>query len=273
MKTADTPLISVIMGVFYRKEDTALLERSVWSILEQTYGNFEFLICDDGSSREAADVLNRFAEQDERIKLVRGIQRTDLAAKLNACLRLAKGAYIARMDDDDWSEPQRFEKQIRALYERPKIAFIGSNVLLCRNDQVCGERVFPELPQVKDFYVTQPFIHPALMFRKEALVRVDGYSENKGQVLCEDYDLLLRLYAVGYRGMNLQENLLKYSVSVTAKGNRKMRHRWNEAVTRYARFHDLGLLPLAWPFVLKPLVVGLLPSWLLAKIKCRSERK
>ena len=154
MKTADTPLISVIMGVFYRKADTALLERSVWSILEQTYGNFEFLICDDGSSREAADVLDRFAEQDERIRLVRGIQRTDLAAKLNACLRLAKGAYIARMDDDDWSEPQRFEKQVRALYEHPKIAFIGSNVLLCRNDQVCGERVFPELPQVKDFYVT-----------------------------------------------------------------------------------------------------------------------
>lgn len=273
MKTADTPLISVIMGVFYRKEDTALLERSVWSIMEQTYGNFEFLICDDGSSREAADVLDRFAEQNERIRLVRGIQRTDLAAKLNACLRLAKGAYIARMDDDDWSEPQRFETQIQALEDNRNIAFVGSNVALCRNGKDCGERRLPKFPDVKDFYITQPFIHPALMFRKEALDTVGGYSEHKSQVLCEDYDLLLRLYTNGFRGMNLQENLLIYSLPSTAKGQRRMRHRWNESVTRYARFRKLGVLPAAWPYVLKPLAVGLLPNSLLQKLKDLREKR
>ena len=99
--TVDEPLISVIMGVYYRKADTVFLKRSVQSILDQTYNNFEFLICDDGSSQEALTTLERLVRQDSRIKLVRGIQRTDLASKLNACLNRSNGVYIARMDDFD----------------------------------------------------------------------------------------------------------------------------------------------------------------------------
>lgn len=273
MKAADTPLVSVIMGVFYRKSDTALLERSVRSILDQTYGNFEFLICDDGSSRESMALLEQFAEKDGRIRLVRGIEATDLSSKLNACLRLVRGMYVARMDDDDWSKPDRFEKQLQALEDHSDIAFAGSNVALCRDGKECGERLFPVFPQVKDFYMTQPFIHPSLMFRKEALDSVGGYSEDKRQVLCEDYDLLLRLYTKGFCGMNLQENLLKYSIPVTTKGNRKMCHRWNEAVTRYHRFRDLGVLPKAIPYVVKPLAVGLLPPGILNRLKLQHEKR
>lgn len=270
--TVDEPLISVIMGVYYRKADTVFLKRSVQSILDQTYNNFEFLICDDGSSQEALTTLERLVRQDSRIKLVRGIQRTDLASKLNACLNRSNGVYIARMDDDDWSDPWRFAKQVHALANNRNIAFVGSNVALCRSGKNCGERLFYEFPEVKDFLMTQPFVHPALMFRKEALDAVGGYSESKKQILCEDYDLLLRLYASGFRGMNLQENLLQYSIPATAKGNRSMRHRWNESITRYERFRDLGLLPLAWPFVLKPLAVGLLPDRFLQEIKHQRER-
>ena len=113
MNRVKEPQISVIMGVLYRKADTTPLERSVRSILQQTYKNWEFLICDDGSSQEALTTLARFARQDGRIQLVRGVPATDLASKLNACFRRARGAYIARMDDDDWSEPQRFETQMK----------------------------------------------------------------------------------------------------------------------------------------------------------------
>ena len=105
------------------------------------------------------------------------------------------------------------------------------------------------------------------MFRSEALTAVNGYSEDKRCILCEDYDLLLRLYAKGFRGMNLQEALLDYTVPVTAKGGRKMRHRWNEAVTRWRRFRELGVLPGALPYVVKPLAVGLVPEPLLSRMK------
>ncbi len=265
-----TPTISVAMGVLYRRESLTLLQRSIESILNQTFANFEFLICDDGSLWEAQKIVEIYAEKDERIKLVRPGDKLDLASKLNCCLQKAKGEYIARMDDDDYSFSERLEKQVQLLDENPEIAFVGSNVKLNRGGKICGERVLPEYPQVKDFYMTQPYIHPALMFRKEAVRNVGGYSERKWQYLCEDYDLLLKLYARGYRGMNLQESLLEYTIPITAKGNRRMRHRLNEAITRYERFGELGALPRALPYVLKPLVVGLLPEKLMEVIKVNS---
>ena len=102
------------------------------------------------------------------------------------------------------------------------------------------------------------------MFRREALDKVGGYSEKPRQLLCEDYDLLLRLYSMGYCGANLQEQLLVYRVS-TEVGHRKMIHRWNESVTRWERYRELKLLPYAFPFVLKPIAVGLLPRHILER--------
>jgi len=268
---SDKPLISVAMGTLYTRGDLSPLKRAVDSILAQSYQNFEFLICDDGSSGPAKRYLEGIAQCEARVKLVRKAGCLNLASKLNLCLGAAKGAYIARMDDDDYSRPDRFEKQLFFLFQNQEIAFAGCNVALIRNGEKVGERKLPAFPTVEDFYFVQPYIHPALMFRREALAAVKGYFEKKSCVLCEDYDLLLRLYAKGYRGANLQETLLDYTVPATAKGNRKMSHRWNEAATRYERFKDLGLLPGALLYVVKPLAVGLLPEKMLKSLKDRGR--
>lgn len=262
----EQPLISVLMGVYYRRPHTELLERSVASVLEQTHLRLELLICDDGSAPEASAYLEEVARREPRVRLIRRGTLFSLPAKLNACLAEARGDYIARMDDDDYSHPERFAAQLQYLEEHPDTAFVGCNVRLWR-DGVVGERHLPEYPEVRDFYFVQPYIHPALLFRKEVLAAVGGYSEDPCCTLCEDYDLLLRLYAAGYRGCNLQVCLLDYTVPVTAKGNRKMRHRWNEAVTRFRRFRELGVLPAALPYVVKPLAVGLIPEPILRKLK------
>lgn len=261
------PAISVIMGVLYRQRDLTLLERAVRSILAQTESNFEFLICDDGSCDSACELLNSLAGEDKRIRLIREGTLLSLPAKLNACLRVAAGEFIARMDDDDFSHPDRFEKQLAFLSRRSGPSFVGCNVALQCDGKVTGRRILPEYPGVSDFYFVQPYIHPALMFRREALERVGGYSEDRHCILCEDYDLLLRMYAAGYTGANLQEILFDYTVSATAKGKRKMVHRWNETVTRWRRFRELRQLPKALPWVVKPLVVGLLPEAVLARLK------
>jgi len=255
------------MGVYYRRPDTALLERSVQSILTQSFTQFELLIADDGSTKEAVQFLEQTAQKDARIHFIRTGSLFTLSEKLNACLRQAKGAFLARMDDDDASHPQRFAKQAAALEGRPEIAFVGSNAALYRDCICVGSRVLPEHPTVKDFFFTQPYLHPALMFRRDVLLSVGGYSESPNCLLCEDYDLLLRLYAKGFWGMNLQEKLLDYTLPQTAKGGRKMRHRWNETVTRYRRFQELGVLPQALPYVIKPLAVGLLPEPVLRRLK------
>ena len=134
----DTALISVLMGVYYRRPDTALLERSVRSILTQSFGDLELLICDDGSSVEAAALLDGAARCDPRIRLIRPGGVYPLPHKLNACLRAARGAYIARMDDDDFSRPDRLEKQLAYLRAHPDIAFVGCNVELVRGGQPAG---------------------------------------------------------------------------------------------------------------------------------------
>lgn len=270
MGANDTPIVSVAMGVLYKQESLSRLQRSVKSVLDQTFRDFEFLICDDGSSAAANHFLDECCQQDSRIRLLRPGDKFDLASKLNVCLWEARGTYIARMDDDDYSIPERFQRQVELLNKRKNISFVGSNVSLMRNGELCGERLLPEHPHIKDFYMTQPYIHPTLMFRKEALDAVGGYSEDKRQVLCEDYDLLLRLYAAGYQGMNLQDKLLEYTLPDDAKGNRKMRHRWNEAVTRWERFQELGKIPRALPYVVKPLVVGLLPERVLMYLKMKA---
>lgn len=255
------------MGVYYRRDETILLERSVRSILDQSVEEFEVLICDDGSTEKAKQFLEQIAQEDVRVRLVRENRLFNLAEKLNACLSQAKGPFVARMDDDDFSYPDRFLSQMEALETYSDIAFVGSNVELCCNEKAIGTRVLPERPSVKDFFITQPYIHPTLIFHRKALLDVNGYDESSHCLLCEDYDLLLRLYAKGYQGMNLQKNLLTYTVPATAKGNRKMRHRWNECITRYYRFKELKVLPWAFPYVIKPLAVGLLPESMLKIIK------
>lgn len=272
MQQEDNPLISVLMGVYYRRKDTTLLCRSIRSILEQSNGDFELLICDDGSTEEAKRVVDRFAEKDKRIHPVRPGGKYTLAEKLNACLHQARGELIARMDDDDYAHPDRFEKQAACLKSHPEISFLGSNVLIWDGSRITGERVFPEYPEVKDFLFRQPFIHPSMMFRKEVLLAVGGYSEEPHCILCEDYDLLLRLYTAGYRGMNQQEALLDYTVLKTAHSGRRMQHRWNETVTRYRRFRELGLLPGKLLYVVKPLAVGMIPTPLLIRLKRHFNR-
>lgn len=266
-------LVSIAMGIRYHREDLFFLERSISSILNQTYGELELLICENGSTPEARACIDRFAAEDARIRLIKGENAIYLSEKLNRCLAAAKGQWIARMDDDDFSAPERLARQIIYLQTHPEIGFVGCAAQLEQHGQPAGLRQPPERPVVQDFYMTQPYLHPTLMFRREILEAVGGYSEDKYCDLCEDYDLLLRIYTRGYIGANLQEILFTYTLPTTAKGSRKMRHRWNETVIRWRRFRELKLLPSALFWVVKPLFVGLLPERVLSTVKAAKVKR
>jgi glycosyltransferase involved in cell wall biosynthesis len=263
-------LVSVIMGVLYKKTDINPLKRSIRSILSQTFKDFELLICDDGSNESAKSVINDFALEDSRIKLVRsfeGAKYLTLSEKLNACLRMAKGDYIARMDDDDYSHPDRFAKQLSELYEHPNIGFIGCFTNLIRDEKCVGIRRLPKYPEKRDFLSTTPFVHPTLIFRRDVFDRIEGYSEEKSCGLCEDYELLMRLYANGFAGMNLQEELWDYTLPPKGKKNRTLKDRWNEAKTRFQGYKQLHLFPIGLLFVAKPLMLAILPGQLVSWLK------
>jgi len=128
MKPYDTK-VSVVMGV-YNQWDRQILLEAVNSILQQTLSDFEFIIYDDGSDEAAGVYLQELCALDERIHLIGKEENHGLAFSLNQCIQKAKGQYIARMDADDISEPERLERQVKFLESHPEYMWCGTNTAL-----------------------------------------------------------------------------------------------------------------------------------------------
>ena len=122
----NTPLISVVMSI-YNNQST--LEKSVHSILNQNYKNFEFLIVDDNSTDNSFMMLRNLAKNDKRIKVFKNDKNIGLTKSLNILLSKANGNYIARQDGDDFSERERFSKQVKFLEESKKIEILDMEKL------------------------------------------------------------------------------------------------------------------------------------------------
>ena len=144
------PKISVIMGV-YNTGNLAVLRKSIGSILNQSFRDFEFIICDDGSTDDTYRLLQTFASQDERIILIQNKKNLGIAATSNRCLKLAKGKYIAKQDADDYSLEDRLEKQICFLESHREYSFVSSNVSYFDEDGVWGRYLLKEYPQKRIF--------------------------------------------------------------------------------------------------------------------------
>ena len=217
----EIPMISVIMSVYNGEK---YLRTAVDSILGQTFTNFEFIIIEDNSSDNTLQILEKYQIRDPRIKIIKKEKNTGIAGfieNLNIGLNQAKGKYIARMDADDISQLDRFEKQINFLEKNPKIFIVGSFVqFINENDEdtklmTCyiNDRDIQKLM----FKKIQLF-HPVIMFRNNSEVQ---YLEK--MFYCEDFDLYLRLMTSGYKFANIAEPLLKYRIladSISRRDNK-----------------------------------------------------
>jgi glycosyltransferase involved in cell wall biosynthesis len=187
------------------------LAPALQSVLGQTFDDFEFIILDDGSTDRSVHVVQSFAENDDRIRFF-PLEHRGYVSLLRRGLNHCRGEFVARMDSDDISMPQRFEKQIAYLRENPDCVAVGSRVELI---DPYGSRV--EKPSHKTTHeeieaellkgVGWALVHPSVMMRREALMRVGGYREDL--MVSEDLDLFLRLAEVG-KLANLPDVLLQY---------------------------------------------------------------
>ncbi|MDE7313095.1 MAG: glycosyltransferase [Eubacterium sp.] len=255
------PLISVMMPVYNMAGDRAL-HTAVLSVLHQTYKNWELLLCDDGSTDGTVRVLRQFASMDGRVCVIQNPQNRGAGAARNACIRAAKGKYLAVMDADDISDPTRLEQQASFLEGNPEYALVGSNVWMRNRQGIWGRRSMEQEPGRQSFLNTLPFAHPSVMMRTDIVKKMHGYSTARFARRAEDYELLMRLYAAGYRGFNIQEELLSYLEEPGSYQKRKYRDRAAECVVRFQGFHRLGILKGSLRYVLKPLAVGLVPGWM-----------
>lgn len=261
------PIVSVIMGV-YNCKDKYLLEKSVDSIMRQTFQDWELLICDDGSTDGTLTILREIEKKDERIKVFTYPNNHGLNYALNVCLKKATGQYIARQDDDDQSNPLRFEKQISFLKAHNEYAIVGVLADIYDNDGIWGEYRVDEKPDKKSFYWNSPFMHPTVMVRREAYEACKGYRVARETRRCEDIDLFMRMYALGYRGYNIQEKLYLYRLlNDSKKKYRPMKYRIDEAIVRYQGYKKMGILSGGLPYVIKPILIGLIPQKILYLIK------
>jgi len=254
------------MGV-YNIEKLWAFEKSMQSVLGQTVRDFEFLICDDGSTDDTYQILCRFARQDGRIRVMRNQKRRGLAASLNRCINNSSGKYLARHDADDISLPERFWRQTEFLRTHPFISFAGTDVVLYDSTGDWGRRILPAYPRKEDFLFTSPFVHGSLMFCRSAFQTAGLYRVGKQTMRAEDYDLLMHMYAAGLRGANLRTACYKYLEDKDTWKRRKYSYRLDEMKVRLQGFGELGLLPKGLPYVLKPLAVGLIPARFLLRLK------
>ncbi len=262
--------VSVIMAV-YNAGDGKALRQAVSSVLSQDYDNFEIVICDDGSTDHTWEVLEQIAASSDKVRIIHNSENRKAGYARNTAFRAATGEYIAVMDADDLIRQDRLFRQAEFLEQHLEYGFVG-----CRGEFFVerpgddGECYwFCEKPKPEDFLFSLPFVHASIMFRREVLEAVGGYDCSKRVVRAEDFDLLLRIYGAGYRGANLNEVLYDIRRDEEQYKRRKYRYRFHEAYIKYRGYKNLGLMPRAFPFVVKPLIVGLIPIGLMKKIQKR----
>lgn len=255
--------VSVIMSV-YNADNYDKLLASVQSILNQSFKDFEFIICDDGSTnRETRKFLKMINNLDSRIKVIGYDQNRGLAYSRNQCIKISKGKYIAFQDDDDISDLNRLKKEVIFLDSHMEYSFVGTNANVFDESGVWGEYKNTEIPTKKDFLWNSPFLNPSMMFRTEVLKKINGFRVAKETLRVEDYDLFFRLYAHHYRGYNIQQKLFNYRIEIEKEKNKKyrsMKYRINESKIRYKGYRNLGLTIVGIPFVIKPILIGFIPS-------------
>ena len=207
------PKITVLMPVYNCE---LYIKEAVGSILNQTFTDFEFLIIDDASTDNTVKIIKEY--NDSRIKLIEKPVNTGYTNSLNYGLKIAKGKYIARMDGDDISFPERFAKQIAYLDVNPDVVLCGTSY------EIIGETKRTIIPEnhnaIKLTLLKENCIaHPSVMIRKDVLYKFSiDYDILKEPA--EDYDMWVRLLPIG-KLHNLQEVLLKYRIHTKSVSRRR----------------------------------------------------
>lgn len=219
------PKVTVLMSVYDAEK---YLRNSVDSILNQTFRDFEFLIINDGSSYKATEIINSY--NDSRMRIINNQKNIGLSKSLNKGLSIARGNYIARMDADDISLPERLAKQVNFLETHQDVDVLGSAVQIIGDDE--KPSILCQFPTVHGYikwclYFYNPIPHPTVMMRRQALERVSGYSSS--MIYAQDYDLWRRMSGVA-RFANLPDVLLYLRKHESNISNSHLIQQWKDSI-------------------------------------------
>jgi len=272
------PKISVLLPTY---NGGRFITKSIESVLKQSFSDLELIVIDDGSTDYTKRIVDEFIEKDERVILVQNKDNIGIQKTLNKGVELAKGEYIARIDDDDeWSDNNKLSEQINFLETHKDYVLVGTGVLMV--DEKRAE-LFRFLEPVHDSAIRDRmlfkscFMHSAVVFSKDAIGRVGGYSEDERHKHVEDYYLWLRLGEIG-KLHNLPTYGIKFMLrpgAISAK-NKKEQFRKNIGLVKEFRNkypHYSKALIFAYARLFSYSAYRLLPSKFLRNFVLKAYKK
>lgn len=203
------PQVSILMPVY---NTAPYLREAMDSMLSQTFSDFELIVLNDCSPDNAEEILDTY--NDPRIVRYRGEKNVGLSNVLNIGIELTRGKYIARMDSDDISLPNRLQVQVDYLEAHPEIDLVSVGMqLFGDNDEIwIRDQDFEEM-KIRALF-RSPVLHASSVWRKESFEK-QGLRFRQEMVPCEDYDLWTRALVSGLKFANLSEVLYRYRIHGT----------------------------------------------------------
>jgi glycosyltransferase involved in cell wall biosynthesis len=236
MKKIKKPLVSVIMPVY---NPGRFLVESIESILNQTFSNFEFIIVDDASTDNSWKIIKSYAKKDKRIIAIKNKINLGVSLTSNIAISQAKGKFLARMDADDISTPNRLFKQINFLKNNLQTIIVGGQCsIIDENNQIIGLKKFPiSQKQIKDMIFWAVPVQQGFMMINRSLLpkKFQWYSPSKFSA--EEIDLYFNLLKYG-KFANLSDNLYFYrQVSTSLSHQNPKKTFW---ITLQSRFKAIN---------------------------------
>ncbi len=206
------PKVSVILP-FYNSENT--LEKSIQSIVNQSFIDLELILIDNASDDDGLEISRKWTENDSRIKLYNE-KKKGVVFAANLGLEKAKGKYIARMDADDVSLPNRIERQVQVLEKNHEIGLVSGLVKYTGDEANEGFSHYVNWSNgiikcddiYKNQFVEYPLVNPSIMFKRELYERFGGYMDGD---FPEDYEFFLRLQMKETKMTKVDSPVLEWS--------------------------------------------------------------
>jgi len=272
-----TPRVSILMSVY---DGEMYLDEAIQSVLNQTFSDFEFIVINDGSTDDTARIIDRYRREDARIRAYEQPHH-GLVAALNRGLELARGEYVARMDADDISVPERVASQVAFMDAHPEVGICGTWIETIGTPHGDVLRYPTDDATIRSWMLFESVLaHPSIILRREVLSKA-GLLYDETCMHAEDYDLWVR--AAHYTALsNIPKVLLRYRLhpqQVVHKHDVKKLA--SAKLVRLAQLERLAIRPTeeelalhqalsTWQFRATPDFIGASLAWL-CKLKAANE--
>lgn len=249
--------ITVLMAIY---NCSSTLAEALDSLLAQTYQGFKVILCDDCSTDDTYSVARKYVDKyPDKFILIKNSVNSKLPKSLNNCLKYADTEYVARMDGDDISKPDRFEKEIDFLDSHPEYALVSTAMEYFDEQGVFMVSKPVEKPQTKDFIASSPHAHAPVMIRNEILKAVGGYTCTRWTQRGQDVHLWAKIYSLGYSGYNISLPLYSMRDDSNAYKRRSIKEGLLAVRRTYEIYRIIHVPVKYYHTILRPLLVTLMP--------------